>query len=51
MSDKQVERITRSKPIWVDMMKQKARIELARELAMIAKKHAQISSDLMRQNL
>ncbi len=50
-SDKQIERITRSKPIWVDMKKQEARIKMAQELIRISKKQAQLSNDQLRSGL
>ncbi len=51
MSDKTVERITRSKPIWKDLMKQQARIKMAEKLILLAKRQASLSSELMRNNL
>ncbi len=50
-SDKQIERKTRATPLWVDMKKQEAKIKMANNLILLAKKHASLSSDLMRQNL
>ncbi len=50
-SDKQIERKTRATPLWVDMKKQESKIKMAGELIRLAKKHATLSSELLRQNL